>query len=1762
MNETGAKNWHHMVSGLVTTLIIFGTIFLLVGTAHAAEFNNKINLTVSASNIDQNLVNFTVYVNLDDLPDAFFGNITAEGDDMEVRAADQVTVLPHELVWFNQTAKTGELWIGGFTLSSSTNTNFTIYYGNATVTHTNDADTWNSSTLLRLHFQDLANNTQLDSGQHGHNVTPNSSISSSDTVTGRLGNAADFDGAAGDNYYDTRTVWQVQNFSVCMWLNSKVGNANDDEVIAVSSPSGARGWKLANRSNGMDFFYGYGADWEDIAADVFPFPGSTWEHVCITKNGKNLTRYLNGVNSYSSVRSNEITYSAPMGSLMIGSAHPINTRQWNGIMDEISITNLSLTPAWVKAEFINMNSSTTFYSVGTPESSGAVDTTGPTITVSSPTNTTYLAVNSVALNYYAIDDVSVDKCLYELDGSNTSLPGCANSTLTGLALGYHNVKVYANDTSGNWGVNSTSFTIENITFSMNSTNATCAGCNISHNLLWTNSNGLDGYTAYICNGDYNIANQSCDNTLSGNITFSVPHTIASTTSLPTEGQEQDLFKTSDGTFWAAVWNDSRISIWNSTNNGSTWSYVTVVPTVSVQPKEWSATMNSTDALLFSYSDHSTSSYFRPYDTLTATLGTQIKINLGDYKTAIKINSTDALFIASYGYNSGNKIYVNRSTDGGKTWTSQTTYQLGVSYYTSISLEVDPFVPGLMHISGANVSAAQNSADYFNVTTDNTWTWQRISTVGANSGLVTDILVDFNGNRHIFYNWNSLSTTASHFCYYVNSTGGSFSSPINITQNNTYSCDTPFTIQIQNGDIYVFPTDAFTIFNNNRSYFVSASPSSMAWSLPTVFLSHSRYPNPRGGLWPTQNYMGDDNTIEVSAINTSSPFNKYFITIQTSGVSLDNWTQLGFVHFGATGWSNFTYIVNDSVSTNIAYYITANSTSGNSNTSDKYYYTTESGDITPPTINFSVPTPNSTTTQINYIYVNASVSDDILLDTCTLEWNGVNETMPYNGGNTECYVNKTALSDGTYIFKAFVNDSLNNIAWTESRTVIIDTQIPYVNFTFGTHGGQIYQHPAGALYIDNLNDNYDQLISGDTEHIYVYNVTSQFGGPEVDGGFNEFHMIDNTNNFVSSELLVLLIDNYEENNNLSTPDVVLFFNDTWESADILALGYEAYHSMTQGPTFADLGSYSNKTYHNISIDGYLSNSDSDGIFIVAYYMFDHYYSWNGRVLVLGDVTHQDEFPAGQNDITQLLRYVIDGNRSTDSAFINVTYNASGTLDTALLEWDGTNESMTCASIGTGTGYCYVNKTSLSDGTYDYKVIINDTANFVVTTGIGEVIIDTTGPTVSIDSPTNTTYTTTTIVDLNFTSSDPKGTDRCWYTLNGGANTTLTNCNNITLPSLGNSFYTIRVYSNDTLGSIGLDEVNFTIYFTAVTIYAWDEENPTTNIANFTIIATDNENITTEKNTTTGSIGYNTTELTSGIEFELTVSSTGYGTRTYFVTPSNESGQIIDIYLLNSSNAVSSTHKVIDSLAANVLGARVTIYKFINTSWTVVSEGETESGGTVVLSLQTGESYQGIAQKTGYGNTTQSFTLSGSGETITYVLATYSVVDYEYFLSGVISASCTLRNSSSTRNITCTLTDNAGVVNHVNLDVKEIRGADLSQVCYNQTFNVFTNFCNVPMRNNTYSYVLSIVTDQGEFSVLTGLWEFQQGPIDYGDMGIFLTMFLFVTFSLIAVYKIEAGIFMGCMSLIISHLAGFINVSIPALLGVVAVGIIALVIGLKR
>ena len=95
--------------------------------------------------MDATLANFPVQVDLNDLGAEFLTNAKADGGDIRVTKADGTTELPRQVIL--EGGAPSELHFKADSLSSSANTSFYIYYGNASASEPAAASAYGSESV-------------------------------------------------------------------------------------------------------------------------------------------------------------------------------------------------------------------------------------------------------------------------------------------------------------------------------------------------------------------------------------------------------------------------------------------------------------------------------------------------------------------------------------------------------------------------------------------------------------------------------------------------------------------------------------------------------------------------------------------------------------------------------------------------------------------------------------------------------------------------------------------------------------------------------------------------------------------------------------------------------------------------------------------------------------------------------------------------------------------------------------------------------------------------------------------------------------------------------------------------------------------------------------------------------------------------------------------------------------------------------------------------------------------------------------------------------------------------------------------------------------------------------------------------------------------------------------------------------------------------------------------------------------------------------
>lgn len=347
-----AKVWVWDGSAMITPVLKVwnGSIYETVGATGVVS-----EVTVDHTKVGADLTGFPVFVDLADMPAAFWSVVTADGGDIRCYAGG--ALVPREVVSCDAVAKTGELHIKT-DLSSTADTVITITADGVSADYAATDPfgrnaVWSNGFVLVSHDGGLA-----DSTANGFNGTLVGSIGGQ--TNGKLGDTSQE--YIGQGYINAGNdpKLQLANGTITAWFTEPAPQVGNSQNIAVKTS--AYGLSI----QGADLLvYSWGAPTgNNRSAGSYPSLGNgKWRHLAHTfqsgvSNGSGLfidaTNYLNFTMSVL----NQGT------GLAIGGSAPLDGSELNtALLDEVRIASVPRSAAWIATEYANQMTPASFYTV-------------------------------------------------------------------------------------------------------------------------------------------------------------------------------------------------------------------------------------------------------------------------------------------------------------------------------------------------------------------------------------------------------------------------------------------------------------------------------------------------------------------------------------------------------------------------------------------------------------------------------------------------------------------------------------------------------------------------------------------------------------------------------------------------------------------------------------------------------------------------------------------------------------------------------------------------------------------------------------------------------------------------------------------------------------------------------------------------------------------------------------------------------------------------------------------------------------------------------------------------------------------------------------------------------------------------------------------------------------------------------------------------------------------------------------------------------
>jgi len=335
-------------------------------TIDGVEYGHRKKITVQHANIDGDLTDFPVLVKIDADED-IGGNTNEDGHDVRFTDSDGETLLKYERE--SHTVDAGSLdatyWVKIPNLYSSptgSQNQIYIYYREDDTTDGEDAsNVWDSNFKMVQHMSE-SSGSLVDSTDNDNDLGSNGSPSYSQT--GKVYDAIDFEEGNSDYFYisdasQTGLNMGSGDFTISGWIKEEslgyycilikgTGGAGEKRyVMYIYNPEGATNYFRLHIDDNTTL--------KEVLGDTKNLTAGTWYYFTGVRDGNNLRLYLNGASDADPTDITDYGDIDDTGGFYLGADNSGGTKRYfDGLIDEVRISNIARSADWIKFEYYNI----------------------------------------------------------------------------------------------------------------------------------------------------------------------------------------------------------------------------------------------------------------------------------------------------------------------------------------------------------------------------------------------------------------------------------------------------------------------------------------------------------------------------------------------------------------------------------------------------------------------------------------------------------------------------------------------------------------------------------------------------------------------------------------------------------------------------------------------------------------------------------------------------------------------------------------------------------------------------------------------------------------------------------------------------------------------------------------------------------------------------------------------------------------------------------------------------------------------------------------------------------------------------------------------------------------------------------------------------------------------------------------------------------------------------------------------------------------
>lgn len=335
----------------------------------------KTILTVQSSEVNSDLSDFPVYVDLSNMPQSFWNNVSSDGSDILIKDENK-NVVPREIASIDTSSNKGELHFKASTMKSSSNTSFTIEVSGSDF-QGNVSDVWKDSYVAVYHLSEDPSGAapqMIDSTGNGNDGESKGTMDSGDLVdTETFDKGLNFDGND-DEIRLPNLLNGESNVTIQCWFNRKGAPLDEDETALIVADDVNNNEQYGPEIYIEDSDGTLKANYRDSAGiseekaqSGVTVDDGNWHNGAYTYDGSNLSILVDGNKEASnSINVTFRDHPARIGFGEIGSEQ----RPFPGEISEVRLLKETLSEDWFSAHYTNVTAPNNFYNVSATNLSG------------------------------------------------------------------------------------------------------------------------------------------------------------------------------------------------------------------------------------------------------------------------------------------------------------------------------------------------------------------------------------------------------------------------------------------------------------------------------------------------------------------------------------------------------------------------------------------------------------------------------------------------------------------------------------------------------------------------------------------------------------------------------------------------------------------------------------------------------------------------------------------------------------------------------------------------------------------------------------------------------------------------------------------------------------------------------------------------------------------------------------------------------------------------------------------------------------------------------------------------------------------------------------------------------------------------------------------------------------------------------------------------------------------------------------------------